>query len=76
MLACHEKISRTIFAVHIWLHILFDTTVSGGLDGTWNGKRYFSCPNGRGIFIQPQDIVNVLSKKVKLLLLVRFYTQH
>ncbi|KAF6022062.1 hypothetical protein EB796_019637 [Bugula neritina] len=37
--------------------------VSGGLDGTWNGKRYFSCPNGRGIFIQPQDIVNVLSKK-------------
>ena len=40
------------------------SVVVGGLDGTFNGKKYFSCPKGRGIFIQAQDIVNIITKKV------------
>ncbi|XP_067928874.1 CAP-Gly domain-containing linker protein 4-like [Watersipora subatra] len=37
--------------------------VEGGLDGSLNGKRYFTCPKGCGIFIRAQDIVNVITKK-------------
>lgn len=47
-----------------WTVVTFLCLVAGGLDGSFNGKKYFSCPKGRGIFIQVQDIVNVITRKV------------
>ncbi|EEB05142.1 hypothetical protein SJAG_00140 [Schizosaccharomyces japonicus yFS275] len=65
----HEGIVRyignTSFSEGNWIGVELTHGI-GKNDGSVNGKRYFHCAPGKGLFIRPQKILEIVASKQKL----------
>ena len=59
-----QFLGNTHFADGSWLGLVLDDR-SGKNDGAVQGKRYFQCESGRGMFVRPSAIAEILAQPVR-----------
>jgi len=59
-------IGSTSFASGVWVGIVLDSGAHGNTNGSVFGRKYFTCRDGKGVFVRPQKIVAALSESVVL----------
>ena len=51
-------IGRTSFAKGVWVGLVLDAVGEGNCNGTVYGRKYFSCRDGRGLFVRSHKLLH------------------